>query len=177
MTQMPPTPQETPGTPVAGRPGELIDRFLARLVDGLILGVAYWVLSAIFASLFLQGVIDSTGDVFLYATFLSVFFVAVAIGYFAWFESNRGQTLGKQLLKLQVHGPTGGNPTMEQAVRRNVFYAAQLITIIPVVGWIVGPVASLVLVVLIAVTINNDTARRQGWHDQFAGGTYVLKIG
>ena len=176
MTEMPPTPQETPGTPVA-RPGELIDRFLARLVDGLVLGVAYWVLSAIFASLFLQGLVDSTGDIFLYATFLSVFFVAVAIGYFAWFESNRGQTLGKQLLKLQVYGPGGGHPTMEQAVRRNMFYAAQLVTVIPVVGWIVGPVASLVLVVLIAVTINNDSERRQGWHDQFAGGTYVLKIG
>lgn len=177
MAQLPPNPQETPGTPVAGRPGELIDRFLARLVDGLILAVAYWVLSAIFSSLFLQGLTHSTGEELAYATFLSVFFVAVSIGYFAWFESDRGQTLGKQLLKLQVYGPTGGHPTVEQAVRRNLFYAAQLITIMPVVGWIVGPVASLVLVVLIAVSINNDTTRRQGWHDQFAGGTYVLKTG
>ena len=30
---------------------------------------------------------------------------------------------------------------------------------------------------MIAVSINNDTVRRQGWHDQFAGGTYVLKVG
>jgi uncharacterized RDD family membrane protein YckC len=177
MTEMPPTPQETPGTPVAGRPGELIDRFLARLVDGLILGVAYWVLSAIFGALFLNGLSHSTGEVLLYATFLSICSVAVAIGYFAWFESTRGQTPGKQLLKLQVYGPAGGHPTVEQAVRRNIFYAAQLVTIIPVVGWIVGPVASLVLVVLIAVTINTDTERRQGWHDEFAGGTYVLKVG
>jgi uncharacterized RDD family membrane protein YckC len=176
MTQMPPTPQETPGTPVAGRPGELMDRFLARLVDGLFLGIAYWILSAVFASLFLRGLIHSAGEVLLYATFLSIFFVSVAIGYFAWFESNRGQTLGKQLLKLQVFGPRGGHPTMEQAVRRNIFYAAQLITIIPVVGWIVGPLASLALVIMVAVTINNDPVRRQGWHDQLAGGTYVLKV-
>ena len=27
--------------PVVGRPGELLDRFLARLIDGLIIGVVY----------------------------------------------------------------------------------------------------------------------------------------
>ncbi len=30
---------------------------------------------------------------------------------------------------------------------------------------------------MIAVGINSDTVRRQGWHDHFAGGTYVLKVG
>ena len=36
---------------------------------------------------------------------------------------------------------------------------------------------ALIGVIMIAVGINNDAARRQGWHDKFAGGTYVLKIG
>ncbi len=30
---------------------------------------------------------------------------------------------------------------------------------------------------MIAVGINTDTLRRQAWHDKFAGGTQVLKIG
>ena len=31
--------------------------------------------------------------------------------------------------------------------------------------------------IMIAVGINSDTVDRQGWHDKFAGGTRVLKIG
>ena len=39
------------------------------------------------------------------------------VGYFAFFESYRGQTIGKQVMKLKVFGPDGAsNPTMEQAV-------------------------------------------------------------
>ena len=42
-------------------------------------------------------------------------------------ESSRGQTLGKMVLKLRRSGPTGSNPTLEQALRRNIFYAANLL--------------------------------------------------
>ena len=85
-------------------------------------------------------------------------------------DSTRGQTLGKMALKLQVFGPNGGHPTVEQSVRRNIFYAFQLIAIIPILGGLVAGIAALVGVIMIAVGINNDTVRRQGWHDQFAGG-------
>ena len=92
-------------------------------------------------------------------------------------DSSRGQTFGKMALKLQVYGPNGGHPTMEQSVRRNIFYAFQLIAIIPILGGLVAAVATLIAVIMIAVGINSDTARRQGWHDHFAGETYVLKVG
>lgn len=176
MTDMPTHPQQS-GEAVSGHPGELLDRFLARLIDGVLLGIAYSILSAIFSPIFRRGLVYSTGEIFLYSLFLSISFVAVAIGYFAYLESTRGQTLGKMLMRLEVHGPDGSLPTMEQAVRRNAFYAIQLITIIPFVGWVIGPLASLTVVILIAVSINNDPDRRQGYHDQFAGGTYVLKRG
>ena len=32
-------------------------------------------------------------------------------------------------------------------------------------------------VIMIAVGINNDTVNRQAWHDNFAGGTRVVKVG
>ena len=32
-----------------------------------------------------------------------------------------GQTLGKQVLKMRVYGASGGNPTMEEALRRNAW--------------------------------------------------------
>lgn len=177
MTQMPPTPQEAAGAPVAGRPGELMDRFLARLIDGLILGVVYWICSSIFTSMFLGGFTNSVGELFLYYVVLSVVFTAVALGYFAFLDSTKGQTLGKMVMKLQVLGPNGGNPTVEQSIRRNIIYAANLVSIVPILGWIVGPIAALVGVIMIAVGINGDPVRRQAWHDRFAGGTAVVKIG
>ena len=175
MSQMPPPAQE-PTAPVTGRPGELLDRFLARLIDGLILGVAYGILTAIFTPIFIAGV-RSWGEVLVFSAVVSIIWVALAIGYFAYMESSRGQSLGKMALKLQVFGPNGGHPTMEEAVRRNSFYAINLIQIIPFIGWIVGGLAGLAAVIMIAVGISNDTVRRQGWHDKFAGGTYVLKMG
>jgi len=178
--QPPPAPGPAGGGPVPGvpRPGELLDRFLARLIDGILLGIAFGILAAIFGGIFLNGLTYSTGEWLLYWLFVSVIETALAIGYFAFMESSNGATLGKQLLKLRVVGPDGAsNPTMEQAVRRNAFYALQLVYIVPIVGAVFGGLAMLAAVIMIAVTINNDPVNRQGWHDRFAGGTRVLKVG
>ncbi|MGH3361406.1 MAG: RDD family protein [Nocardioides sp.] len=177
MTQMPATPDEPLAHAAAERPGELLDRFLARLVDGVLLGVVYALLSQVIGSMLLTGFIYSRGELFVYYLVTLVLFTAISIGYFAFLESSRGQTVGKMLLKLKTVGPDGGNPNMEQAIRRNIMYAASLIGIVPVVGLWLGPLVSLAVVVLIAVGINNDAVKRQGWHDKFAGGTEVRKIG
>jgi uncharacterized RDD family membrane protein YckC len=176
MSQMPP-PQPEPTAPLVGRPGELLDRFLARLIDGLIIGVVYGILSGILQAVFLQGFVYSTSEWLLYWIVLTLIWVPLALGYFAFFDSTRGQTLGKMALKLQVYGPGGGHPTIEQSIRRNIFYAFQVVAIVPILGGLVAGVAGLVAVIMIAVQINNDTVRRQAWHDHFAGGTYVLKMG
>ena len=177
MSQMPPPAPEPTNAPVTGRPGELLDRFLARLIDGLVIGVAYGILASIFQNLFLNGFVYSTGEWLLYWIVLTLIWVPLALGYFAFMDSTRGQTLGKMALKLQVFGPNGGHPTAEQSVRRNIFYAFQLAAIIPILGGFVAGIAALVGVIMIAVGINTDTVRRHGWHDRFAGGTYVLKVG
>lgn len=168
-------PPPGPGTP---RPGELLDRFLARLIDGVGLGIIYGFLAAIFSGMFLGDIDDSTGEYVVYYLFLSVITTLISLGYYAYFESNRGATIGKQLMKLKVVGPDGAShPTMEQAIRRNIFMAFGLASIVPVVGSLIGGLASLVAVIMIAVGINSDTVNRQAWHDKFAGGTRVLKIG
>lgn len=193
--QQPPQGQGAPGQqagpggyqapyqqPAGPRPGELLDRFLARLVDYVLLAI---VNAIIVSTLIVGAILGSSAGVFGFggggdfvaSLVASVIGVVITLGYFAWMESNRGQTVGKMLLKLRVHGPNGGNPSFEQAVRRNAFTALSLIGIVPLIGWLLAPVAQLVAVVLIAVGINNDTARRQGWHDQFAGGTTVVKEG
>lgn len=186
---VPPPPQPGPppmgqqpmgGPPPVGvpRPGELGDRFLARLIDGVGLGIVYGIFFGILSAIFLSGFSDSVGEVLIFYIFLSIITTLVNLGYYVYFESDRGATIGKQLMKLKVVGPDGtSHPTVEQAVRRNIFLAFGLASIVPIVGQFLGGLASLVAVIMIAVGINGDTARRQGWHDKLAGGTQVLKIG
>ena len=82
------------------------------------------------------------------------------------------------LMKLKVVGPDGVSlPTREQAVRRNIWLAVPVVFIVPFIGPLLGGVAILIAEIMAAVTINNDTVNRHGWHDEFAGGTTVLKVG
>ncbi|MXG90230.1 RDD family protein [Nocardioides flavescens] len=164
----------TPPPPAPGyggtQPGELLPRFLARLIDGILVGIVAGVITAI---------LTAASDSWLLNNLVSsILSAAIYLGYFAFLESSRGQTLGKQILKLKVVGPDGhSNPTMEQAVRRNIWAGLGILGVVPILGAIVGGLAQLVAVILIAVGINSDTARRQHWFDKFAGGTQVLKIG
>lgn len=171
----PPSPAGAPGA----RPGELLDRFLARLIDHVLLALVNTVvISVIVVGAVLGESANSFGSssTFLAGAVASVLTTVLALAYFGYLESSRGQTVGKMIMKLRTVGPDGANPTMEQALRRNIYVAAGLLGIIPVIGWI-GSLASLVGMILIAVNINNDTVHRQGWHDHFAGETRVLKIG
>ena len=173
-SNVPPPPSDQPHPPQATppgvpRPGGLLDRFLARLIDGLILGVGVGVIS---------GVIQAIFDGYLYWFLASVLAAVAYLAYFTLLESGRGQTLGKQVLKLTVVGPDGVSlPTQEQALRRNIWTAFGIAGVVPVIGSLVGGVASLVAVIMIAVGIAGDPVNRQGWHDRFAGGTRVLKVG
>jgi len=176
MTQMPPPSAEPhPTGSGTARPAGLLDRFVARLIDGLVLGVVYILLSAIFGPLVISGV-ASTGETFAFYALVSVLWTAVAIGYFAYLESSRGQSVGKMVMKLRTLGPDGANPTVAQSVRRNSFYALELLAIVPFVGFWLGPLATFVGVTLIAFGIYSDRVSRQGWHDEFAGGTRVVKL-
>jgi uncharacterized RDD family membrane protein YckC len=174
----PPPPAPPTGSRTVPRPGEVADRFLARLIDGLLLLVVICVLSGIFATTLAPrtdtGVPAGLTAASAVATFVSG---VIIVGYFVVLESRRGQTVGKQIMKLRVVGPGGANPTAAESFRRNIWLAAFLLEFLPVIGGIAYWVVSLTAAVLIAVGISNDKVNRQGWHDRFAGGTQVLKIG
>jgi uncharacterized RDD family membrane protein YckC len=187
----PPAGAVAPGVPgVAygpGQPGNLVDRFLARLIDGVILGVVFGILYGILGAIFISDAhFDSDGDFHGSSSlvFLVIFGVVISVlqvGYYTYMESSRGQTIGKIAMKLKTFGPDGtSNPTLEQAFKRNIFTAWTLLYIIPVAGVFLAPIAALAAFVgeiFIAVGINADPVRRQAWHDKFAGGTQVMKIG
>ncbi|MFA9444813.1 RDD family protein [Egicoccus sp. AB-alg6-2] len=87
-------------------------------------------------------------------------------GYFVFFESNRGATLGKQLLNLKVIDANGAAPATDVAAKRNVW---MLFGLIP---WF-GGLLSFVAFVVIMVTISSN-AHNRGVHDTFAG-TAVMR--
>ncbi|MEN8165786.1 MAG: RDD family protein, partial [Acidobacteriota bacterium] len=115
---------------------ELMPRFLARLIDSIIIMVVMLPIS------FIAGIgmgIDSIG--------FSIVMTLLVIAYFAFMESSQGQTVGKMLLKVKTVAPDGGKPSLEAALKRNAWY---LLGIIPFIGGL----AQLAVVIYIAVTIS-----------------------
>jgi uncharacterized RDD family membrane protein YckC len=178
----PPTGQPGYGPPVSGigAPADLMTRFLARLIDLVLVGIVNAIVTSVLVvglfGLNASGLGFSVGASFVAGAVSAVISAALYLGYFAVMESRNGQTVGKMLLKLQTQGPDGGTPTMEQAVRRNIWVAFGVAGVIPIIGGVIGAIAELVAVVMIAVGINNSPTR-QAWNDNFAGGTQVIKIG
>jgi uncharacterized RDD family membrane protein YckC len=182
-----PAPPNEPGygyggpAPAVGQPADLLMRFLARLIDFILLGIV----NSIIALIIVAGAFGlSGGNSYGFgsghsygASALSAVIASVLyLGYFTLMESRTGRTIGKMLLKLQTQGPDGSTPTTEQALKRNFWVALGILGVIPVVGGLIGSVAELAIVILIAVTIHSSPVR-EGWHDKLAGGTRVLKTG
>jgi uncharacterized RDD family membrane protein YckC len=175
-----PAPGAGYGPPsTAGQPADLLMRFLARLIDFIILGIGVAIINAIlFVGIFGLasggGFGMSMGGSYAYAALSGVVGAIIYLGYFSLLESRNGQTLGKMLLKLRTEGPDGAPPSMELAIKRNFWVALGALAVIPIVGGLIGGIAELVIVIVIAVTISNSPTK-QGWHDNFAGGTRVVK--
>ena len=170
------------GAPGGRRPAELLDRFVARLIDFVIL----FVVNLVVVSVIVVGVLlgssggngFSSGANYGISLLTSVLSAVIYLGYFVLLESTQGRTVGKIVMKLRTVGPDGTRkPTMAEAFKRNIFTGYGILGIIPVVGSLIGGIAALVGMILIAVQINGDPVKRQAWHDKFAGGTEVVKEG
>ena len=161
-----------------GQPADLMTRFLARLIDLLILGVVNFVLVGLLVVGALAGGsagLGYAGGGFASSALYALLTSAISLGYFTVLESRTGRTIGKMALKVQTQGPDGGPPSVEMALKRNAFMAIGVLGIVPVLGFL-APFLSLAAYISIAVTINSSPTR-QGWHDRFAGGTQVTKTG
>ncbi len=173
-----------PATNRIGQPADLGPRFVARLLDFILLGAVSGIIGSIIVAGMLMGADASVFSTYGFGRSVSyaanvvtsVISALIALGYFTLMEANRGQTLGKMLLKLQTQGPEGGHPTMAEALRRNAFTAIPVLGVIPVLGAFSG-LLSLIAIITIAVTIRRNTTSHRGWHDDFAGGTTVVQTG
>jgi uncharacterized RDD family membrane protein YckC len=138
------------------RAGGLGERFIARLIDGILINIVVFLVS-----LFL---LDR--DYWWLVT--GLFSGVLTFGYFVLFEVTHGATPGKRLLGLRVHGPGGGpKPDATQSAIRNSF---TLLSVVPYIGSLLAIIAY----VVIAVTISGSPTK-QGKHDELAGGTQVVK--
>ena len=111
------------------RPGDLLPRLGARVIDGLIVGIPLAVVTT---------VISLVVGTFLGSLLGAILTAAAAVGYFVFLETTRGQTLGKQLLGLRVVGPNGGLPTQQQSLTRNGFYVLCALGGFPFLGFLFG---------------------------------------
>lgn len=143
-------------------------RALARLIDFVLLAVV----NAVLVGFLLVGALLGLSGGFV-SGIGAVVGAVVNLAYFAGLESRLGQTIGKMVLKLRVTGPSRDLPTFEEAVRRNIWVAFSAAGIVPVIGGLVGSLAQLAAVVLIAIALA-DGKGRAAWHDRFAGGTRVV---
>src|SRR5688500_2190897 len=165
----PPTPPPGPPTPPPGdggfaaggvpggqpagvaRPAELLPRFLARLIDHVLLGVVYVPIFIILSAIIYSGFSNSFGEQFIFYTLTAILQAALYLAYFTLLESNRGQTVGKMIIKLRTYGPDGvSNPTVEQAAKRNAYSALGVLSIIPIIGWFflgwAAPIAAMIFI-------------------------------
>jgi uncharacterized RDD family membrane protein YckC len=156
MTTNPQYGEQNAYPPAGGQePGGLLIRWLARIIDGILVAIVSYAL--IFAT-------DTLSNYWVTGLFTGV----LTFAYFVAFEVTIGSTPGKKLLGLTVRGAGGApKPTASQSAIRNSW---TLLPIIPFIGGLLGVVA----IIIIAVTINGSPTK-QGKHDELAGGTQVLK--
>lgn len=176
------TPDHTtaPAASLAATAASIGPRAGARLVDFVILGIV----NAVVIGVVLVGaILGQSGGMLMGVGGSSILAGAVGallgavlnLAYFAILESRSGQTVGKMLLKLRVVDSAGQVPTLEQALRRNIWVAFGIAGVVPLIGGLVGSLAQLAAVVMIAIAIADDKSGGRGWHDRFAGGTLVVR--
>lgn len=155
-----------PTMPVSNRSPRMagfLERFAALLIDGLIIFIASFPIQ--FGIGFLTGIGNAAaGSDNVMATFNSAWGfgsligIAIQFGYFGWFDVNKGQTLGKQLMKIKV---------VRSADLKYVTWGEAFLR------EILGRIASGILFNL-GYLWYFMSPKRQTWHDSIAS-TYVVK--
>ena len=137
-------------------PGTLMWRIGAHIIDFVVLLVLFVVMWILIGNL-----VSVVWVPYVNTTIVLVYAVAL--------ETVRGQTLGKQALRLRVHNQDGTYPTPGQALRRNLYFALALLP-----GFIGGLIA-LAVIGWIAASILVNIDDRQGINDRFANQTFVTR--
>lgn len=133
-------------------------RFMAAVIDGLIGGALAFILPVIGA--ILSGAYMLLKDVIMYQITKN--------------EEWENKSIGKKLMNLKVISLDGGTVDMAVSAKRNVPLAiGSVIAIIPILGWILGPIVALVFAIIELVLFMTDE-KGQRFGDRWAK-TQVIK--
>ncbi|MFC0861781.1 RDD family protein [Sphaerimonospora cavernae] len=169
-----------------GAPAPLAEwwqRLVARLIDGVIVGIPFFIISAVITAIVVTqgsynlrtGVRIEPSGAFLAAMLIGIVSGVIMIAYEFLMLKMRGQTFGKIAMGIKVV-PVGGTLneaglSQDVAVKRaGVLYGPQLLRWIPIVGWLLGIFALLNVLWLLW-----DRPLQQALHDK-AAGTLVVKV-
>lgn len=124
-------------TPTTIRFGGFWIRFLARLVDGLILSIANALLMIPFGALTMLEPTDQASPLFAIGYCVLVLLqLAVGLSYSVGFVGAKGATPGKMLLKLKIVTPSGGKVSYARALGREL--STYLSAIVLMIGYIMA---------------------------------------
>lgn len=93
---------------------DLRDRVIAYLIDIVCVGFTIWIVGYIFANAF---VLYGTAEM-IFVIFLFCIFIFYSLAFEVW---NRGQSLGKMAMRIQVIKTAGGQATFSDYAARWVF--------------------------------------------------------
>jgi uncharacterized RDD family membrane protein YckC len=151
---VPAAPARRPGSPLPGFPAEVGNRFVGRMVDGLVLVL-------VSVPLLVTGVLPTEG--------VGAALVVGLAGYvYAAGLDATGGTLGKRLLRMVVVDGRGRPPGLGAGATRNLWLLTSLLPGLP------GQAVAVAVSVVLAITIANHPTDR-GWHDR-AAGTAVRRL-
>jgi uncharacterized RDD family membrane protein YckC len=197
-TGTPETPPGQPGTswqapaaaaPVPGTAGfvyaDVPNRIIALIIDGIILAVISFLITAV-----LYGIVGQPVEFSVSSTSIatSVNYVSVLLGailslvvgavYWIYSWTSMRASPGQKMLGMQVgNSPDGQTLTQEQAIRRWAvlfapFSLSQVVYVVPTLGALLGLLTFLYAIYLLYTTAQSPT--KQGFHDTFAN-TMVVK--
>lgn len=120
-------------------------RFAAALLDSVIILALSMIAATVFSAVKL-GTVSSIAQLLL------------GIGYYVWFQSRTGQTLGKKVMKIKVVNGSGVTPSLGIFALREI----------------VGKLVSSLILGIGYLMVAWDS-KKQGLHDKIAG-TYVVRV-
>jgi uncharacterized RDD family membrane protein YckC len=161
-------PASPPGLTPYTQPASIGARFMATLVDAVLLGVGAYAVS-VAADLVYSSVYSTTFKSAAAHTLLGEISASLfVLLYLAGYEASRRQgTVGKTFLRIRVTDEEGRRISALRAVARSLAKAALAYTLF--VALIFAPLLLLALAAPLFLT-----PRHQGLHD-LAAGTFVLK--
>ena len=151
--------------------GRTVDRVMAYVLDGLIIGIPTAVTAAFISRIAVGGSLR-LGGVSLVATIITV---GVDLLYFvAFWTGGDGATPGMRVMKLRMgDARTGETLTVQQGLVRWLALggALQLLAVFPPITAFAGLLEVVWVVILLATTATSPT--KQGLHDRFADSALV----